>query len=89
MEVRQQAVRWQLRALAISVLLLWLFNSSIAHTNPPLITIMLGFVKLGLVVVVAAMVWLSVVVKTSEANGLIATKRDLEWLLMQTKKKED
>jgi hypothetical protein len=58
-----------------------LFNTDFSVNNPPPIPFLMGMVRLGVVVVVAALVWLSLIVKRGEAQGLRATELDIGTLL--------
>lgn len=84
-QVRSSATRLQLRALGLAVLLFWLSNTDFASSNPPAVIVFVGFLKLGLAVVLVAMVWLSLVVKEGEVHGLLATLSDLDLVLAQDK----
>ncbi|KAK7106885.1 putative neutral sphingomyelinase [Littorina saxatilis] len=78
--------RFQLQAVGLAVVLYWLCYTNIAGSNPQPIPLIMAFVKLVLVVVIAALVWLSVVVKRGEMQGLLATKLDLVRLIEEKKK---
>ena len=70
-----------LRALGLAVLLYWLCCTDMTSSNPQPIPFLVTVAKVVVVVLVAALVWLSVVVKRGEMQGLLATKLDLDRLI--------
>lgn len=80
-QVQRSIRQFLLRALGLAVLLYWLCCTDMTASNPQPIPFLAAVAKIVMVVVVAALVWLSVVVKRSEMQGLLATKLDLDRLI--------
>ncbi|XP_076466895.1 putative neutral sphingomyelinase [Babylonia areolata] len=86
--VQGSTIRFQLQAVGLAVLLWWLSGAgtidSLSRANPQPVPLLLGAVRVALAVAVAALVWLGLVVKRGEAQGLLATRLDLDRLLLLT-----
>ena len=87
-QVQRSMMRFQLQALGLVVLLYGLYCTDMAYSNPQPIPFLVDLFKVVLVVLIAALVWLSVVVKRGEMQGLLATKLDLDNLLSEKTKGE-
>ncbi|KAL8614667.1 hypothetical protein ACOMHN_051119 [Nucella lapillus] len=87
-QVQGSMVRFQVQALGLAVLFFWLSCTDMAFTNPQPVPFLMNVVRVVMVVVIAALVWLSLVVKREEMQGLLATKLDLDRLIPEKSKAE-